>query len=146
MGGADAWRFPEPTHDRNLLRVGNILEKRVSSKYTISERLWQSHQDRKNRHVQNGNGFGFRLFSRDSNYTSTLSARYYKDGAEILISQKNNCPRKITPREAARLQGFPENFQLNASDVQAYRQFGNAVPVNIVRAIAKSLLPILIEE
>jgi DNA (cytosine-5)-methyltransferase 1 len=128
------------------LRVGDILEKRVSSKYTISERLWQSHQDRKNRHVQNGNGFGYRLFSRASNYTSTLSARYYKDGAEILISQKNKCPRKITPREAARLQGFPENYQLNASDVQAYRQFGNAVPVNIVRAIAESLLPILIEE
>lgn len=141
--GAADWVFPQPTHDRNALRVGDVLEKRVPPKYTISERLWESHQARKLRHEQNGNGFGFRLFSASSNYTSTLSARYYKDGAEILIEQKHKTPRKITPREAARLQGFPESFVINASDVQAYRQFGNAVPVSIVRAIAQSLKHLL---
>jgi DNA (cytosine-5)-methyltransferase 1 len=82
-----------------------------------------------------GNGFGYSLFNHDSVRTSTISARYYKDGSEILVSRQGN-PRKITPREAARLQGFPDSFVIPVSDTQAYKQFGNSVAVNVIRAIA----------
>ncbi len=141
LPSASTYIFPEPTHDRNNLRVGDILEPETPDKFTISDRLWQGHQARKLRNKVNGKGFGYQLFTRDSKYTATISARYYKDGSEILIKQGSLNPRKITPREAARLQGFPESFQINSSDVQAYKQFGNAVPVSVVRAIAKSLRP-----
>ena len=79
------------------------------------------------------------MFNDQSVYTSTISARYYKDGSEILIDQFDQNPRKLTPREAARLQGFPESFQLPSSDVQAYKQFGNSVAVPVIRAIAKQI-------
>ena len=81
---------------------------------------------------------------KDSPYTNTISARYYKDGSEILIGQENKNPRKVTPREAARLQGFPEEFKLPGSDVQAYRQFGNSVSVPVVSAIAKNIKKLII--
>ena len=83
------------------------------------------------------------MFNENSPYTSTLSARYYKDGSEILIDQSymNKPPRKLTPRECARLQGFPEDFIVNAvSDAQAYKQFGNSVSVPVIRAVAKEIL------
>nr|WP_027122140.1 DNA cytosine methyltransferase [[Mycoplasma] imitans] len=80
---------------------------------------------RKIQHKKNGNGFGYSLFNSNSEYTNTISARYYKDGSEILIEQQNKNPGKITPREAARLQGFPENYIIPVSDTQAYKQFGN---------------------
>ena len=86
-----------------------------------------------------GRGFGYGLFDENSTYTNTISARYYKDGSEILISQKNKNPRKITPREAARLQGFPDTFKIPVSDNQAYKQFGNSVAVNVIEAIAKQI-------
>jgi DNA (cytosine-5)-methyltransferase 1 len=95
---------------------------------------------RKARHLANGNGWGYRIVSRSSPYTATLSARYYKDGSEILIEQKNKNPRKLTLREAARLQGFPEWFQPSQSKQQGYKQFGNAVPVTVVEAIAHKLI------
>lgn len=83
-----------------------------------------------------GKGFGFGLFDKNSEYTNTISARYYKDGSEILIAQENKNPRKLTPREAARLQGFPDDYQIVSSNIQAYKQFGNSVSVPVIKAIA----------
>ncbi len=128
------FNFPLPL--KNKTKLGSILEKDVKEKYTISDRLWDGHQRRKIEHQRKGNGFGYSMFDEDSQYTSTISARYYKDGSEILIKQKNDNPRKLTPREAARLQGFPDNFVIPVSDVQAYKQFGNSVSVPVLEAIA----------
>jgi len=117
-------------------RVGDILEENPDPKFTISDRLWQGHQRRKIENETNGKGFGFGIVSPDSQYTNTISARYYKDGSEILIAQENANPRKLTYREAARLQGFPDAFQYSTSTVQAYKQFGNSVTVPVISAIA----------
>jgi DNA (cytosine-5)-methyltransferase 1 len=94
------------------------------------------------RHVEKGNGFGHKVFDRDSPYCNTITSRYYKDGREILIDQSGlgRNPRRLTPRECARIQGFPEWFDLSAcSDTQLYRQFGNSVSVPVIRAIARSM-------
>lgn len=131
--------FPEPPYTPT--KLGDILENKVDDKYTISDRLYAGHIRRKKEHLKKGNGFGFSLFNEDSTYTSTLSARYYKDGSEILIDQgPNKNPRKLTPRECARLQGFPEEFIIPVSNTQAYKQFGNSVPVPVVEAIAKQII------
>lgn len=135
------FQFPEPTYEKT--RLGDILEKDVDDKYTISDSLWAGHQRRKREHKEKGNGFGYSLFNEDSVYTNTISARYYKDGSEILIEQKGKNPRKLTPRECARLQGFPEKFIIPVSDTQAYKQFGNSVAVPVVRAVANSLIQTL---
>lgn len=135
------FKFPEPTLKKTLL--GDILEKSVNDKYTISDTLWLGHQRRKIEHKNKGNGFGYSLFNKDSEYTNTLSARYYKDGSEILIEQPNKNPRKITPREAARLQGFPDDFIIPVSNTQAYKQFGDSVAVPVVHEIAKNIIKIL---
>ena len=132
--------FPFPQPSGIQTRVGDILDNTVDDKYTISDRLWEGHQRRKTENRKNGKGFGFALFDKDSQYTSTISARYYKDGSEILISQGNKNPRKLTPRECARLQGFPEEFVIPVSDAQAYKQFGNSVAVPVIRAIAKKMI------
>lgn len=132
--------FRPPTPSRTKTGVGDILERNPDPKYTISDRLWYGHQRRKKEHREKGNGFGYGLFNEDSPYTNTISARYYKDGSEILIEQKGKNPRKLTPREAARLQGFPESFVIPVSDGQAYKQFGNAVAVPVVRALAKQVI------
>jgi len=137
------FKWPSPTFIKT--KVGDILEKNsnIDPKYTISERLWQGHQRRKEAHLKKGNGFGYSVFTKDSAYTNTLSARYYKDGSEILIDQSKlgKRPRKLTPRECARLQGFPDNFLVDAvSDCQAYKQFGNSVAVPVVRAVALQLI------
>lgn len=121
-------------------RLGSILEKNIDEKYTISDKLWEGHKRRKAMHEEKGNGFGYSIFDENSKYTSTMSARYYKDGSEILIKQANKNPRKLTPRESARLQGFPENFLIPVSDNQSYKQFGNSVAVPVVRNIAHSIL------
>ena len=89
--------------------------------------------------MENGNGFGYGIAKKDG-VTRTLSARYYKDGSEILIEQKNKNPRRLTPRECARLMGFPDSFQIIVSDTQAYRQFGNSIVVPVVEKIAKSIV------
>jgi DNA (cytosine-5)-methyltransferase 1 len=129
--------FPKPI--AVLKKVGDILEKNIPEKYTISDKLWVGHKRRKEEHKQKGNGFGYSIFNENSLYTSTISARYYKDGSEILIEQKNKNPRKLTPREAARLQGFPDHFKIPVSDNQSYKQFGNSVAVPVIRAIAKQI-------
>jgi DNA (cytosine-5)-methyltransferase 1 len=132
------FEFPHPT--KKPTRVGDILEKKVDKKYTISDKLWEGHQRRKILNKKKGKGFGFGIVNEDSEYTNTISARYYKDGSEILIEQKNMNPRKLTPREAARLQGFPDTFKIPVSDNQAYQQFGNSVAVNVIEKIAEQML------
>ena len=137
------FKWPEPSGIPT--RVGDILElnQNVDSKYTISEKLLAGHERRKIEHKKKGNGFGFSLFKPDDRYTNTLSARYYKDGSEILIDQSEigKRPRKLTPRECANLQGFPKNFIVDAvSDVQSYKQFGNSVSVSVIRAVAEAVI------
>ena len=135
--------FEFPNKSNKKTKLGDILEKNVDKKYTISDKIWESHQTRKKRNREMGRGFGYSLFNENSEYSSTISARYYKDGAEILIAQKNKNPRKLTPREAARLQGFPESFKIPVSDTQAYKQFGNSVAVPVIKSIAKNILKVI---
>lgn len=121
---------------------------RVADKYTLSDKLWQYLQDYAAKHKQQGNGFGFGL-NTGHGVARTLSARYYKDGSEILIHQDDKPnPRRLTPRECARLMGFDQpgesRFKIEVSDTQAYRQFGNAVAVPVVRAVAQHMLPYIL--
>lgn len=139
MGEDYHFIFPQPTHEKT--RLGDILETNVDSKYTISDPMWQGHVLRKKKHQEKGNGFGYSLFNADSVYTNTISARYYKDGSEILIDQGvNKNPRRLTPRECARLQGFDDKFIIPVSDTQAYKQFGNSVAVPVIRKISKAMI------
>lgn len=133
-------KFEFPIPPKTPTKVGDILESTVDEKYTISDKLWEGHQRRKIANKEKGKGFGYSLVNEKSEYTNTISARYYKDGSEILIEQKNKNPRKLTPREAARLQGFPDNFVIPVSDNQAYQQFGNSVAVNVIEKIAEQML------
>lgn len=113
----------------------------VNEKYTLSDKLWQYLQNYAAKHKAAGNGFGFGLVGPNDT-CRTLSARYYKDGSEILIDRgagKN--PRRLTPRECARLMGFPEDFRIPVSDTQAYKQFGNSVAVPVFKAVAKAMQP-----
>ncbi len=131
------------------VKLGTVLEDNriVDPKYTISDRLYAGHIRRKEEHKAKGNGFGFSLFTRESPYCNTISARYYKDGSEILIDQSDigKNPRKLTPKECLRIQGFPEKYDLSAvSDVQLYKQFGNSVSVPVIRAIAQKVITTLI--
>ena len=124
-------------------KVGSILECDPDPNLTISDKLWAGHQRRKKMNKINGKGFGYGLVTLESAYTNTISARYYKDGSEVLIYQEGKNPRKISPREAARLQGFPEEFKLSQSNVQAYKQFGNSVTVPVIKGIAENIALIL---
>lgn len=119
--------------------VGDILEKCPGDKYTLTDNLWSYLQAYKAKHQAAGNGFGYELISRKDT-TRTLSARYHKDGSEILIRQRGKNPRKLSPRECARLQGFPDKFIIPVSDTQAYHQFGNSVTVPVIRSIAELML------
>lgn len=119
-------------------------EGRVADKYTLSDRLWEYLQNYAEKHRAKGNGFGYGLFGPDD-VARTLSARYYKDGSEILIRQEGKNPRRLTPRECARLMGFDKPgqkpFEIPVSDTQAYKQFGNSVAVPVVEAVASHMLP-----
>lgn len=128
---------------RTPTKVGDVLDPDPAISLTISDRLWASHQSRKLAHKARGNGWGYSLVSEASTHTSTLSARYYKDGAEILIEQPNANPRLLSVGEAARLQGFPSDFKFCDSRIQAYKQLGNSVPVNVVRFLAKEMSELL---
>lgn len=159
--GFDKDQFPDVSFDEEFnwpiapktpTRVGNILQSAIEltddetrngkDRFTISDKLWIGHKKRKEEHKTKGNGFGYSLFTHESEYTNTISARYYKDGSEILIDQTfiNKNPRKLTPRECARLQGFPEEFIVDAvSQGQIYKQFGNSVCMNVIHAVAKQM-------
>lgn len=121
--------FPKPL-------VKDILELNVEKKYTLSDKLWLYLQNYAAKHKAAGHGFGYGIAPLDG-VSRTLSARYYKDGSEILIEQDGMNPRKLTPRECARLQGFPDTFKIPVSDTQAYKQFGNSVVVPLMANVAK---------
>ncbi len=149
-------------------RVSDIFEPddSIDPSYTISDRMWIGHQNRKQRNKENGKGFGYSLFNNDSVYCSTISARYWKDGSEILIDQsdKGLNPRKLTPVEAGRLQGYniegngwrnPKNsinvkenipFEIVVSKKEAYRQFGNSVAIPVIKRLAKEIVEQLLEK
>lgn len=119
---------------------------KVHDKYTLTPRLWEYLQQHAEKHRARGNGFGFGLFS-ENDTARTLSARYYKDGSEILIKQKHSeTPRRLTPRECARLMGFPDTFRIPVSDTQAYRQFGNSVVVPLIESVAFHMKPFILND
>lgn len=132
-----------PSQEGDSPRLADILQpdRDIDPKYTISDHLWQYFQDYAAYHRSRGNGFGYGLAKRDG-VTRTLSARYHKDGAEILVDQTHlgKNPRRLTPRECARLMGFPDTFKIPVSDTQAYRQFGNSVVVPLVTQVAQSVV------
>ena len=127
-------------------KLGTILDShdRVDPKYTLTAHLWQYLKDYKDKHTVKGNGFGYSLFGPDD-VARTLSARYFKDGSEVLIAQPRKRPRRLTPRECARLMGFRHvdgsDFRIPVSDTQAYKQFGNAVVVPVVSSVAELMKP-----
>jgi DNA (cytosine-5)-methyltransferase 1 len=136
------FKFPKPTYKKTCVK--DFLDLYPPKKYIISDLLWDSHKKRKIRNKKAGKGFGFRLTHPTDKATITISARYYKDGSECLLHRgENKNPRKLTPREVFRLQGFPENFKFSVSDLQAYRQAGNAVPINVVEKVCISVLEYL---
>lgn len=140
----DFVEFEFPTPPAKKPCVGDILDSAVDPKYTLSDHLWRYLQDYAEKHRQKGNGFGFGLTKLDG-VARTLSARYFKDGSEILIPQRRRNPRRLTPVECARLMGFPSELPVVVSDTQAYRQFGNAVCPPVSYAIARALIPPMTE-
>ncbi|MFN0278712.1 MAG: DNA (cytosine-5-)-methyltransferase [Pyrinomonadaceae bacterium] len=137
FAGWEQFEFPELPNATH--RIADILEESPDPKYTLTSHLWKYLQDYAAKHKAKGNGFGFGLTNLDG-ISRTLSARYYKDGAEILIPQSDKNPRRLTPRECARLQGFPDSFEIPVSDNQAYRQFGNSVVVPLIQVVGGRLI------
>lgn len=131
--------FDFPIEPDSSTRLASILQRRVAERYFLSEPLWAYLQSYARKHKAAGNGFGFGLFGAND-VARTLSARYYKDGSEILIKTGRVVPRRLTPRECARLMGFRNSFKIVVSDVQAYKQFGNSVVVPVVRHLGKALI------
>jgi DNA (cytosine-5)-methyltransferase 1 len=138
--GFREWRhFEFPLFPMDGPRLGSILEDNPEPKYTLTQHLWTYLQNYAAKHRAAGNGFGFGLVT-PKDIARTLSARYHKDGSEILIEQgPDSRPRRLTPRECARLMGYPDDYKIVVSDNQAYRQFGNSVVVPVVEAIAKAV-------
>lgn len=133
----ESFSFPELPSQKSVIR--DILEPEVESKYTLSDKLWIFLQNYAKKHKAKGNGFGFGMTDLDG-ISRTMSARYYKDGSEILIPQNGLNPRRLTPRECARLQGFPDSFVIPVSDNQAYRQFGNSVTVPLIQSVGHQIV------
>lgn len=135
------FKFPETP--KKETRVRDILIKNPNPKYTLTDHLWKYRQNYAKKHKEKGNGFGFGLVNLD-NIARTLSARYHKDGSEILIPQDNGKnPRRLTPEECKALMGYPDNFKIRGigvSDTQLYRQFGNSVVVPVVSSVAKKMI------
>ena len=143
VGFKDKVEFKFPVILDLKRKFKEILDEKVDSKYTLSDRLWNYLQEYAQKHKEKGNGFGYGLVDLEGT-SRTLSARYYKDGSEILIPQGDGFnPRRLTPRECARLMGFPKDFQIVCSDTKAYKQFGNSVVVPVVEAIAKEMVKCL---
>jgi DNA (cytosine-5)-methyltransferase 1 len=142
FNGNEKFEFPELPEPSK--RIKDILETKVDPKYTLTDHLWKYLQDYSKKHKEKGNGFGFGLVDLNGT-TRTMSARYYKDGSEILIPQKNNKnPRRLSMRECARLQGYPEHFIVDAVSMnQGYKQFGNSVVVPLIEAIGEKIVDVL---
>ena len=138
--GEEKFSFPELPEDVHTIE--QILEEEPHTRYTLTDKLWKYLQDYAQKHRDKGNGFGFGLTPFDG-ITRTLSARYHKDGSEILIPQDGINPRRLTPRECARLQGYPDTFKIPVSDTQAYRQFGNSVVVPLMQAVGEEIVKVL---
>ena len=141
FNGKENFNFPKVPEPNSAIR--EILQEEIDPKYTLSDKLWNYLQDYAAKHKAKGNGFGFGLADLNG-ISRTISARYYKDGSEILIPQNGINPRRLTPRECARLQGFPDNFEIPVSDNQAYKQFGNSVTVPLIQAVGKQLIKSLL--
>jgi DNA (cytosine-5)-methyltransferase 1 len=133
------FKFPKPP--KTEPKLGSILDNNVDPKYTLSDKLWNYLQQYAEKHKKKGNGFGFGLVGKNDT-SRTLSARYYKDGSEVLIKVPRSNPRRLTPKECARLQGFPKNFKIPVSDTQAYKQFGNSVAVPVVTSVTKQMMKV----
>lgn len=136
------FEFPKLPKPKRI--IGEILEGDPDAKYTLSDQLWSYLKTYAEKHKAKGNGFGFGMTDLNG-ISRTLSARYYKDGSEILIPQGGINPRRLTPRECARLQGFPDEFVIPVSDNQAYRQFGNSVVMPLINSVAKQVVKVLDE-
>ena len=137
--GKESFSFPKP--NEKTFAIKDILETTVDDRYTLSDKLWLYLQQYSEKQKAKGNGFGYGLVDING-ISRTLSARYYKDGSEILIPQNaGKNPRKLTPRECARLMGYPDNYRLDqVSDVQAYRQCGNSVVVPLITAVSQNII------
>lgn len=133
----------EVQKQKPLPQFKDILEDNVPDKYTLSDKLWGFLQAHAEKHKSKGNGFGYGLMKAGDITARTLTARYYKDGSEVLIEQNGKNPRKLTPREAARLMGYPDSFKIVVSDTQAYKQFGNSVVVPVIKMIGESVIKCL---
>ncbi len=135
----DKSAFDFPSDNGEPIPLSSILENKPNAKYTISDRMWAGHIRRTKKNIERGTGFV--AYEADKNKpANTLVARYYKDGKECLVPQKGKNPRMLTPRECARLQGYPENFKIHRQDNQAYRQFGNSVAVPMIKIIVENFL------
>ncbi len=133
----------EAQKKKPLPQFKDILDDDVPDKYTLSDKLWSFLQAHAQKHKSKGNGFGYGLMKDGDVTARTLTARYYKDGSEVLVEQRGKNPRKLTPREAARLMGYPDNFKIAVSDTQAYKQFGNSVVVPVIKMVGESLIKCL---
>jgi len=141
FNGEENFKFPKLPKTKHMIR--EILEENPDPKYTLSDKLWNYLKNYAAKHKALGNGFGYGMTNL-SGISRTMSARYYKDGAEILIPQVGKNPRRLTPRECARLQGFPDVFIIDkVSNNQAYRQIGNSVVMPLIHAVAKQVLKVM---
>lgn len=143
VGFRDPANFEFPVLRDKKPKLRDILEPRVEPRYTLTDNLWKYLQNYAEKHRKAGNGFGYGMADLDGT-TRTLSARYYKDGSEILIPQARKNPRRLTPRECARLMGFPDDFKIVCSDTRAYKQFGNSVVVPVIAKVAERLAEIVV--
>lgn len=139
----DAAHFQFPELPDLRPRLEDVLEKEVPSKYTLTDHLWEYLQAYAAKHKAKGNGFGFGL-TDTCGIARTLSARYYKDGSEILIKQEGKNPRRLTPRECARIMGYPDRYKIVSSDTRAYKQFGNSVVVPVMEHVAREIVRCLL--
>jgi len=142
FNGKETFEFPAMSDTKFAIK--DILDTEVDKKYTLTDHLWRYLQEYAIKHKAKGNGFGFGLTDLNG-ISRTMSARYYKDGAEILIPQESKNPRRLTPRECARLQGFPDTFIIPVSDNQAYKQFGNSVVTPLIQAVGKNIVKAILK-
>jgi len=140
--GEEKFEFPEMPEPNHKFR--DILEPDPDDKYTLTDNTWRYLQAHAEKHKAKGNGFGFGMTDLNG-ISRTMSARYYKDGSEILIPQPRTNPRRLTPRECARLQGYPDTFDIPVSNTQAYRQFGNSIVVPLMKSVGENLVSELLK-